>query len=26
MSGRSTSDILQAMVTSVPVPGGAPLS
>lgn len=26
MSGRSTSDILQAIVTSVPVPGGAPLS
>ncbi len=26
MSGRSTRDILQALVTSVPVPGGAPLS
>ena len=26
MSGRSTRDILQAIVTSVPVPGGAPLS
>ncbi|MEJ7793948.1 MAG: MoxR family ATPase [Nocardioides sp.] len=26
MSGRSTTDILQAIVASVPVPGGAPLS
>jgi MoxR-like ATPase len=26
MSGRSTRDILQAIVTAVPVPGGAPLS